>query len=137
MIDGETVAMMHVLQRPPSDSCSSRVSFESRYGTRDAPSRSAEMTRPSVSSDWLIFFRSRSRLAASPVVAAVLAHSDPARSHMCNLPMRSITILNETTRTRPVSSLGISTSTASDNGVWEVAGLGTRQQSAPWTQQSV
>jgi hypothetical protein len=30
---GDTVAMMHVLLQPPSDSFSSRVSFESRYGT--------------------------------------------------------------------------------------------------------
>ena len=28
--DGDTVAITHVLQRPPSDSCSKRVSFESR-----------------------------------------------------------------------------------------------------------
>ena len=32
--DGESVAMTTVLHRPPSDSCSSRVSFESRYGMR-------------------------------------------------------------------------------------------------------
>ena len=28
--DGETVAITHVLHRPPSDSCNRRVSFESR-----------------------------------------------------------------------------------------------------------
>lgn len=31
---GDSVAMIHVLARPPSDSCSRRVSFESRYCVR-------------------------------------------------------------------------------------------------------
>ena len=57
--EGERVAMMTVFERPPSDSCSRRVSFESRYGMRTESrlvlfvmqSRSVEITRPSVSSD--------------------------------------------------------------------------------------
>ena len=58
-------------------------------------SLSVEMTRPSVSSDWLMFLRSRSR--ASPALPlplspppAVLAHSEPARSTRCSLPVHSI-----------------------------------------------
>jgi hypothetical protein len=46
---GDTVAMIAVLARPPSDSCSRRVSFDSRYGTCGWLSVSAVMTRPSVS----------------------------------------------------------------------------------------
>lgn len=80
--------MRRVLQRPPSDSCKSRVSFESRYGMRSVAfgpffslSRSIEMTRPNVSKLVLMFLRSRSRSSFfSPGVPAVLAHSDPARS---------------------------------------------------------
>ena len=84
--DGDAVAMMTVLHRPPSDSCSRRVNFESRYGMRPPvvllPSRRAVITRPSVSSDWLMFLRSRSRV--SEPLPAVFAHSEPARSTMCN-----------------------------------------------------
>ena len=69
--DGESVAMMSVLHRPPSDSCSSLVSLLSRYGMRSLElfERSVEMTRPSVRSDWLMFLRSRSR-EAEPSPAA-------------------------------------------------------------------
>eukprot|EP00962_Isochrysis_galbana_P041996 scaffold15586_cov100-Isochrysis_galbana.AAC.4 len=47
------------------------------------------MTRPSVSSDWLMFLRSRSRASLAPEPAD-LAHSEPARSTRCSLPMHSI-----------------------------------------------
>ena len=80
---GDTVAMMHVFVLPPSDSCKlrisvcvcvcmcvcvclcvcvcvcvhtcrRRVSLDSRYGTWGWCSTSAVITRPNVSSDWLI-----------------------------------------------------------------------------------
>ena len=53
MIDGDTVAMTHVLQLPPKLSCKSRVSLLSRYGMRSPfafpPAFKSVMTRPSVS----------------------------------------------------------------------------------------
>ena len=69
---------------PPSDCLSSRVSFESRYGTTAlvvcvarAASPSLEMTRPSTSSDLLMFEPSASRLPVAPVP---FCRSEPARS---------------------------------------------------------
>mmetsp|Transcript_23940 Transcript_23940/g.69111 ORF Transcript_23940/g.69111 Transcript_23940/m.69111 type:complete len:205 (+) Transcript_23940:455-1069(+) len=95
---GEMVAMITVLQRPPRASCSSRVSFESRYGTRPELSRSEEMTRPRVSRLWLIERRSRSSSSwpglacpgSSPAGAPpFFAHSLPARSTRCSFPVFS------------------------------------------------
>ena len=57
--DGDKQTIMFVRQLPPSDCCSRNVSFESRYGTWNAPERaddvaSADMTVPSISSDLLM-----------------------------------------------------------------------------------
>ena len=53
---GDALHSITVTELPPSEFCSSRVSFESRYGTwlRFAPSVSAEMTLPSAVSERLI-----------------------------------------------------------------------------------
>mmetsp|Transcript_18588 Transcript_18588/g.53728 ORF Transcript_18588/g.53728 Transcript_18588/m.53728 type:complete len:239 (-) Transcript_18588:559-1275(-) len=105
---GEIVAMTTVRQLPPNADCNKRVSFESLYGTRPVFSRSAAITRRSVSKLWLMFFLSRScsnvqaiawlalcrdfcvvagEVAnSSAAIAAFLAHSEPARSTKCNLP---------------------------------------------------
>ena len=111
---------MTVFERPPSDSCSRRVSFESRYGMRTESrlvllvmqSRSVEITRPSVSSDWLMLRRSASRdLCARSVLPAVgsrpavRAHSEPARSTRCSLPLHSIEPPSEVTRVEATVSV--------------------------------
>ena len=92
--DGDTVAITHVLHRPPSDSCSSRVSLESRYGMRSPlalpPFFRSVMTRPSVKRLWLMFLRSRSRAWSRSPPPADLAHSEPARSTMCSFPAHSM-----------------------------------------------
>lgn len=61
-----TVAMMHVLALPPSDSCSSRVSLESLYGTCGWCSTRAVITLPSVSRLWLMLPASRARAFLAP-----------------------------------------------------------------------
>eukprot|EP01047_Picozoa_sp_COSAG01_P033994 COSAG01_NODE_2531_length_7495_cov_6.504191_7_plen_245_part_00 len=53
---GEAATTSEVLQLPPRDCCSMRVSFESRNGTWGLPSLSALITFESADSDWLIFF---------------------------------------------------------------------------------
>lgn len=45
-LDGDTAAIITVLQFPPSESCKSLVSFESRYGTCLRPSAKALMQLP-------------------------------------------------------------------------------------------
>lgn len=45
-LDGDTAAIMTVLQLPPSESCKSRVSLESRYGTCLRPSAKAFIQFP-------------------------------------------------------------------------------------------
>ena len=52
--EGETLAIISVFELPPSESCSSRVSFESRYGTCDSFSHSALITLPRARSPRLI-----------------------------------------------------------------------------------
>lgn len=97
MRDGlEGIRSLVVLQRPPRLSCSSRVSLESRYGTRPCFSRSAVTTRPSVSRDWLIFCASRMRALSCDPVPADLAHSLPARSTMCNYATRVLSTSSQT-----------------------------------------
>ena len=61
--EGEIIAIMVVLQFPPSESSSSLVSFESRKGmcVRGLLSVRAEITFPRAERDWLIFFASSSR----------------------------------------------------------------------------
>eukprot|EP00966_Prymnesium_polylepis_P105610 2446065-Prymnesium_polylepis.1 len=71
-----------VTELPPSDSCSTRVSFELRYGMKTfLPffdcSASALMTLPSAESDLLIFAPS---LSLSPVAPVFETRSEPARS---------------------------------------------------------
>ena len=86
---GETQTMRHVLQLPPRLCCSSRVSTESRNGTkrRVAPrcfsfdSVSAAITLPSASRDVLIFCASAS--------AAPLAPERPTSSEPCGSRVRS------------------------------------------------
>ena len=79
---------MAVLLLPPSESLSSQVSIESRYGTtsplrrpfaagRRFGSARAAITRPSVVSDLLMLLPSRKR---APVASVDLARSLPARS---------------------------------------------------------
>ena len=61
------------------------------------PALSRVMTRPSVRSDWLMFFLSRSRAGSTSAPPALFAHSLPARSTMCNLPAVSITLPSDKT----------------------------------------
>ena len=111
--DGDTVAITHVLHRPPSDSCNSRVSLESRYGMRSPfalpPFFNSVMTRPSVKRLWLMFLRSRSRAASAPPSPppADLAHSEPARSTMCSFPAHSM--CDPSVRTRRLRTLMVNT----------------------------
>mmetsp|Transcript_3720 Transcript_3720/g.13716 ORF Transcript_3720/g.13716 Transcript_3720/m.13716 type:complete len:319 (-) Transcript_3720:544-1500(-) len=85
-MEGEQQMTSVVLELPPSAFCSSRVSFESRYGTYDDfESTSAEITLPSADSDRLIFVASFSR---SPVAPVLDWRSEPARSTILSLPTR-------------------------------------------------
>ena len=80
------MATITVLVFPPSESWSSRVSFESRYGMCcDLPSTRAEMQLPRAESERLIFVASLSR---SPVACVFDCRSEPARSTRLSLPMR-------------------------------------------------
>ena len=90
----ETHATRVVLQFPPNESSSSRVSFESRYGMWAARPRacvSALITLPSAESDALILRHSCSRWPLSPLVPM---RSDPAKS----------TRLSFATRCRPTAA---------------------------------
>ena len=86
----EMFAIMTVLQLPPSESFSRRVSRESRYGTK-APllpfSPSALMQLPSARRLRLMFAPSRS---ICPRLRVVAARSLPARSTRLSFPMRSL-----------------------------------------------
>eukprot|EP00962_Isochrysis_galbana_P014801 scaffold4238_cov105-Isochrysis_galbana.AAC.11 len=80
-----------VSELPPSDSCSTRVSFELRYGTcgRFPPlpaEASAMITLPSAERDTLIAIPSFSRPPSAPDLDA---RSDPARSTRLILDQRS------------------------------------------------
>lgn len=76
---------MTVLELPPSESWSNRVSFEFLYGICVLfPSTRAEITLPSTERDWLIFEASRNRI---PVACVLLCRSDPAKSTKCNFPL--------------------------------------------------
>ena len=89
--DGEMFAIITVRQLPPRESLSSRVIFESRNGTwplRDLSAR-AVMQLPSASSERLMLAPSLSRC---PVLSVLLARSDPARSTIDNLPMRTLPV---------------------------------------------
>jgi hypothetical protein len=80
------LATITVFVLPPSESCSKRVSFESRYGMCALlPSTRAEMQLPSAESDRLIFVASLSR---SPVACVFDCLSEPARSTKLSLPIR-------------------------------------------------
>ena len=58
-----------VLELPPSESCSSRVSLEFLYGMCwDFPSTNADMTFPRVDNDRLIFVASFNRWPVAPVL---------------------------------------------------------------------
>jgi len=58
-----------VLELPPSESCSSRVSLEFLYGMCwDFPSTKADMTFPRVDNDRLIFVASFNRWPVAPVL---------------------------------------------------------------------
>eukprot|EP00961_Rhodomonas_salina_P104982 1413713-Rhodomonas_salina.1 len=73
---GEALHNITVTEFPPNESCSSRVSFESRYGTcRVFFSLSAEITFPSAESETLMLAPSFSR---SPVAPVPFCRSDPA-----------------------------------------------------------
>ena len=83
---GETLVIIVVRQLPPRLSLSSRVSFESRYGTCDAflvLSASALMQLPSARSERLMFAPSVSRC---PLLSVFVARSEPARSIIESLP---------------------------------------------------
>mmetsp|Transcript_28227 Transcript_28227/g.53753 ORF Transcript_28227/g.53753 Transcript_28227/m.53753 type:complete len:221 (-) Transcript_28227:406-1068(-) len=78
-------AIITVLLLPPKESCSKRVSLDSRYGTcppRFDSSPSAEMTLPSASSPQLMLMPSFIR---PPTAAVFLLRSEPARSTRWNL----------------------------------------------------
>mmetsp|Transcript_69640 Transcript_69640/g.191123 ORF Transcript_69640/g.191123 Transcript_69640/m.191123 type:complete len:401 (+) Transcript_69640:521-1723(+) len=89
--DGETLAIMTVRQLPPRESFSSRVIFESRKGTWPLRflSASAVMQLPSASSERLILAPSLSRC---PVLSVLLARSEPARSTIDSLPIRTLPV---------------------------------------------
>ena len=79
---------MTVLVLPPSESCSRRVSLESRYGMcydflEETPSTSALMTFPKAVSDRLILMPSFIVWPVAPVFEFL---SDPARSTRFSLP---------------------------------------------------
>mmetsp|Transcript_151008 Transcript_151008/g.263113 ORF Transcript_151008/g.263113 Transcript_151008/m.263113 type:complete len:232 (-) Transcript_151008:491-1186(-) len=83
-LDGEHVMIKEVLALPPRDSCSTRVSFESRYGTCVYfLSVSALMTLPKAERDRFIFFASSNRSPEAPVLATF---SLPARSTKWSFP---------------------------------------------------
>ena len=82
------MATITVFVFPPSESWSSRVSFESRYGMCcDLPSTNAEITLPSADSDRLILVASFRR---SPVACVFACRSDPARSTRLSFPIRML-----------------------------------------------
>jgi hypothetical protein len=84
--EGEQLMMRVVRELPPRLSCSSRVSFESRYGTCVLfPSVSALITLPSVERLLLIIFASSSACPSAPVFCTF---SLPARSTRNSLPDR-------------------------------------------------
>tara|TARA_B110001452_G_scaffold238105_1_gene218383 strand:- start:12 stop:419 length:408 start_codon:yes stop_codon:yes gene_type:complete len=89
-IPGDTLAIIIVRQLPPRLSLSSRVSFESRYGT--CPPRSlasALMQLASASRLRLMLAPSLSRFVARPpaiTTPVLLARSEPARSIKLSLP---------------------------------------------------
>ena len=86
---GETQPMKTVLLFPPSESCSIRVSRESRYGTWlpfFIGSPSTLMTFPSASRPQLMLIASFSR---SPVALVRFWRSEPARSTKWNLESRT------------------------------------------------
>ena len=74
--------MMHE-DDPPSESMSSFVSFESRYGTNASPLSSVAITLPSVKSERLMLPVS---LSISPELPETLSRSEPARSTNVILP---------------------------------------------------
>ena len=92
-------AIITVLVFPPSESCSSLVSFESRYGMWFVlPSTRALMTLPRLDNDWLMLAAS---LSVSPAAPVLLCRSEPARSTrlsleystlFCVLPPRSFSV---------------------------------------------
>ena len=81
-----SVTMIVDLQLPPSESCSSRVSFESRHGTCAFPVPDADsfsITEPNAYNDWLMFLASSFRAAlfdAPSVAYDFFDDSIPARS---------------------------------------------------------
>mmetsp|Transcript_49792 Transcript_49792/g.82625 ORF Transcript_49792/g.82625 Transcript_49792/m.82625 type:complete len:206 (-) Transcript_49792:509-1126(-) len=82
----ETVAIITVWHAPSSESFSSLVSFESRYGIWvDRPSTSAEIQLPRAERERLIFVASLSR---SPEACVLDCRSEPAKSTRLSLPMR-------------------------------------------------
>ena len=83
--EGEHVMIREVLALPPSESYSTRVSLESRYGTwEDFLSVSANMTFPKADKDLLMFFASSSLFPSAPVFPTF---SLPARSTKYNFPV--------------------------------------------------
>ena len=80
------MATITVFVFPPSESWSSRVSFESRYGMCcDLPSTNAEITLPKADKERLIFVASLSR---SPLACVFDCRSLPARSTRLSFPIR-------------------------------------------------
>lgn len=75
---------MQVFVVPPNESDNKRVSLESLYGMNEVPSTRALITRPSVSSDLLMFPASAYALERASKPDLVI-DSEPARSTKCNL----------------------------------------------------
>mmetsp|Transcript_33958 Transcript_33958/g.46579 ORF Transcript_33958/g.46579 Transcript_33958/m.46579 type:complete len:213 (-) Transcript_33958:264-902(-) len=90
MFAGDTQQIIRVFELPPSESCSMRVSLESRYGTNTLPrfwsSPSALITLPSASRPLLISIPSFIVLPCAPVR---FARSLPAKSTKWNLLLRT------------------------------------------------
>ena len=82
---GDAVAIITVLQFPPSESFNILVNFESQYGTCvDTPSVRCFITIPREVRDLLILFAS---FKVIPVAPVFVIFSDPARSTRNNFPV--------------------------------------------------
>ena len=83
---GCTVAMTVVYELPPSEFWSSRVSFESRYGTWLAPADGSSDMTTLPSAVRLVLMCSASFMRM-PVLSDFLMRSEPARSTRLSLPL--------------------------------------------------
>ena len=85
-----------VRQLPPRESLRSRVSFESRKGTKAEPEAKALIQLPNANRDRLILAPSKSRM---PLLCVCEARSEPAKSIKDNLPRVVASRSRRSTRT--------------------------------------